>query len=101
MVQARGTPKVFDDANWLSAQLEELVSNHESARIPPWHIADAPADFIAAQKKGIVGVEIPIDSLEGKWKASQNRSEADRQGVIAGLDAEGVCPGMAAIMKQR
>ena len=57
-------------------------------RVLPWRVADAPADFIAAQMRAIVGVEIPIARIEGKWKASQNRTPADRRGVAQGL-AEG------------
>ena len=59
------------------------------ARVLPWRVADAPADFIAAQMRAIVGVEIPIARIEGKWKASQNRTPADRQGVAQGLAEEG------------
>jgi transcriptional regulator len=51
----------------------------------PWKVSDAPSDFIAAQLKGIVGFEIPIRRLEGKWKVSQNRTRAEREGVIVGL----------------
>ena len=58
---------------------------HEAGMPRPWKVLDAPSDFIASQLKGIVGFEIPIRRLEGKWKASQNRTEAERKGVIAGL----------------
>ena len=70
-----------DDPAWLRAQLEALTESQEKARVLPWRVADAPADFIAAQMRAIVGVEIPIARIEGKWKASQNRTPADRQGV--------------------
>jgi transcriptional regulator len=52
-------------------------------------VDDAPAPYVAAQMKGIAGVEIPIDRIEGKWKLSQNRPEVDRAGVVAGLRSEG------------
>jgi predicted FMN-binding regulatory protein PaiB len=55
----------------------------------PWTVDDAPADFIAAQRKAIVGIEIPIARIEGKWKVSQNRPAADRIGVVTGLRSEG------------
>jgi transcriptional regulator len=61
-------------------------------------VSDAPDDFIATQLRAIVGVEIPIAALEGKWKISQNRNEADRQGVIQGLSSEGRCPEMHHLM---
>lgn len=100
MVQVRGKPQVMDDAGWVRAQLEQLTSNHEGARNHPWQVSDAPDDFIAAQLKGIVGIEIPILSIEGKWKASQNRPPADHQGVIDGLRTEGGCPAMVTLMER-
>jgi len=89
MVQVRGRPRAIEDPAWLRAQIEELTRTHEGRRPAPWAVDDAPADFVAMQIKAIVGVEMEIASIEGKWKASQNRPAADRQGVIAGLQAEG------------
>lgn len=100
MVQVRGKPQVLDDTTWIRAQLEQLTSNHERGREHPWQVSDAPDDFIAAQLKGIVGIEIPILVIDGKWKASQNRTPVDRQGVIDGLRAEGNCSAMAALMER-
>jgi transcriptional regulator len=88
MVQARGRPRAIEDPTWLRAQIEELTQTHEGRRPAPWSVGDAPADFVAMQIKAIVGVEMEIVSIEGKWKASQNRPAADREGVIAGLQAE-------------
>lgn len=101
MVQARGNPQVFDDATWVRAQIDEMTNKHEGQREYPWEVSDAPDDFIAAQLKAIVGIEIPILSIEGKWKVSQNRLPADRQGVIDGLRTEQVCPSMLATMEAR
>jgi transcriptional regulator len=98
MVQVRGKPRVVDDLTWLQSQITVLTNNQESDRQIPWKITDAPDDFIAAQLKGIVGVEIPIRSIEGKWKLSQNRSQGDRQGVIDGLRAESACPAILDLM---
>lgn len=99
MVQARGKPRVIDDADWLLAQIGLLTDEQEKGRAHPWQVSDAPDDYVAAQLKGIVGIEIPILSLEGKWKMSQNRQAADRQGVLDGLSAEGGCPSLLAAMK--
>jgi transcriptional regulator len=85
MVQARGAPRVVDSAEWLRAQIGQLTNERESRRETPWDVGDAPEDFIAQQMRAIVGVEIPIAELHGKWKASQNRNPADRAGVIEGL----------------
>lgn len=88
-VHAYGPLEVFEDAARLREVVARLSDRHEAGRAGPWSVDDAPADFIAAQLKGIVGVRIPISRIEGKWKASQNRSAADRAGVAAGLAAEG------------
>ncbi|MFA5702409.1 MAG: FMN-binding negative transcriptional regulator [Advenella sp.] len=98
MVQARGKARVIDDAAWILTQLDQLTDNLERERTHPWKVFDAPEDFIAAQLKGIVGIEIPIRTIEGKWKISQNRRPVDHQGIIDGLRAEGRCPAMVALM---
>ena len=88
MVQAKGRAKVMDEA-WLGQQIEELTRTLEERRESPWAVGDAPADFIAMQRRAIVGLEIEILEIKGKWKTSQNRPAADRAGVVAGLDAIG------------
>jgi transcriptional regulator len=85
VVQAYGRMTVIDDPAWLMRQISEMTAAHESAQPEPWSVSDAPEPFVAAQLKGIVGIEIPITRIEGKWKVSQNKPEADRQGVSAGL----------------
>jgi transcriptional regulator len=87
-VQARGAAQIVDDAAWLLANVSALTDQQEGRRSKPWSVADAPDSFVAAQLRGIVGIEIAITSLEGKFKASQNRPEADRHGVVEGLAAE-------------
>lgn len=86
-VQARGRAAAIDDAAWLRRQLDDLTRCHEAGRPQPWSVDDAPADYLAAQMKALVGIEIPIARIEGKWKMSQNREMADRQGVVDGLRA--------------
>jgi transcriptional regulator len=85
VVHAHGIPECFDDRDRLLAHVTALTQTHESAFQAPWQVSDAPADFIDAMLKGIVGIEIPIASLAGKWKVSQNRPEADRRGVAEAL----------------
>ncbi|WP_134497254.1 FMN-binding negative transcriptional regulator [Microvirga pakistanensis] len=85
IVQARGPMRIIEDPAWLLTQVTRLTATHEAARPEPWTVGDAPPDFLTAQMKGIVGVEIEIARIEGKWKVSQNRPEADRRGVAAGL----------------
>jgi transcriptional regulator len=87
MVQAYGTVRVIEDRDWLASQITELTRRNEARRPAPWAVTDAPAAFVESQIKGIVGLEIVISRLEGKWKLSQNRPERDRQGVIEGLSA--------------
>jgi len=84
-VHAYGALRLRDDPQFLREHLEALTVQHEADRPRPWHVNEAPADFLAQQMKAIVGVELRIDRLEGKWKMSQNRSEADIDGVIHGL----------------
>jgi transcriptional regulator len=85
VVHAYGYLKVIEDGEWLMTHLASLTNIHEADSPVPWKIGDAPADYIAALTKGIVGLEMTIERLEGKWKVSQNRSERDRNGVAKGL----------------
>jgi transcriptional regulator len=85
MAQARGTVSVKESPEWLRAQVEQLTGEREAGLPTPWKVGDAPEDYVAAQLRAIVGIEIAVSDLRGKWKASQNRPEADRAGVIAGL----------------
>lgn len=87
VVHAHGMPRIVDDASWLLAHLQALTAEHEAGQAQPWKVSDAPADFIVQLMNALVGIEIPISKLVGKWKVSQNRSEADRRGVAAGLRA--------------
>jgi transcriptional regulator len=84
-VHAYGPAEFFDDADRLLEVVTRLTDRHERPRAEPWAVSDAPDAFVRAQLKGIVGLRLPIARLEGKRKMSQNRSEADRQGVAAGL----------------
>jgi transcriptional regulator len=86
VVHAYGNLKVIEDAEWLRAHVERLVSLHEAALPKPWALSDAPQEYVTAQLRGIVGFEMKIERLEGKWKVSQNRSQADRLGVVEGLN---------------
>lgn len=86
-VQMQGIAQIIDDTDWLAAQVAALTDAQEAGRPQPWAVSDAPDAFISAQLRGIVGLEVEVTSVAGKWKASQNRSDADRAGVIAGLDA--------------
>lgn len=84
-VHAYGPVEFFDDADRLFDVITRLTDLHEQSRKDRWAVADAPADFIKAQLKGIVGLRMPITRLDGKRKMSQNRNPADRAGVIDGL----------------
>jgi len=88
-VHAYGPLQIIDDPGWLRQQISELTALHEDGQTSPWAITDAPEDFIVTQMKAIIGIEIAITRMEGKQKTSQNRSWADRRGVMAGLAASG------------
>jgi transcriptional regulator len=95
MVQARGRATIIEDPAWLHANVSALSDVHEGRRQRPWSVSDAPEAFIASQLKGIVGIEIVIETIAGKFKASQNRPVADRAGVAEGLAAEGDAAALA------
>lgn len=84
---ARGRIEVFDERDALHAHVGELSERHEAGFAEPWHVDDAPPDYMERQLKGIVGFRFTIEALEGKLKLSQNRSEADRSAVAAALSA--------------
>lgn len=86
-VHAYGRAEFFDDVERLRAIVTRLTDAHEAASAEPWHVTDAPARYIDLELKAIVGVEVPIQRLDGKWKLNQNRSEADRKGVVEALVA--------------
>lgn len=88
IVQVRGTVRVIEDADWIARQITDLTMAQEGSRETPWAVTDAPPAFIQSQIKGIVGLEIEITDISGKWKVSQNRPVADRVGVAEGLEGE-------------
>ena len=101
MVQARGLLRVVDEPAAALALVSRLTAHHEAALPKPWAVGDAPGDYIAAMLRAIVAIEIPLASLVGKYKLSQNRSLADRQGVAANLQAGGAqARDLAAWMQQ-
>lgn len=85
VVHAYGHLKVIEDGEWLMAHLNTLTTIHEAGSPVPWKLSDAPPDYVASLARGIVGLEMVIERIEGKWKVSQNRSEQDRHGVADGL----------------
>lgn len=85
VVHAYGPITLNEDPAWLLTHLHTLTAQHEAASPTPWRVSDAPSDYIASQIKGIIGVEIPIRRLEGKWKVSQNKSDRTRNAIQRGL----------------
>lgn len=89
VVHAEGVPRAIEDKNWLLQHVTRLSDLHESGNAVPWSVSDAPRDYIDTMLQAIVGIEIPIRALVGKWKTSQNRSLPDKLGTIAGLYERG------------
>ncbi|MGE5492332.1 MAG: FMN-binding negative transcriptional regulator [Actinomycetota bacterium] len=89
VAEAKGSLTVIEDPSRLRRILAELTAVHEADQAQPWSLDDAPEDFIANQLKAVVGIEIAVTSLVGKWKMSQNRQEADRHGVATALAGGG------------
>ena len=107
-VHAYGTLRVIDDAAWLRSFVEQLTDRHEAEHTratgdAPWHVGDAPESFLEKQLAAIVGLELPIARIEGKWKVSQNRPAEDRAGVVAGLGRsdDAAARAMAELVRER
>jgi transcriptional regulator len=87
VVHAHGRLRVHDDAAWTRALVERLTQRHESPRPAPWAVGDAPGDYIEQMTRAIVGIEIPVTRLAGKWKTSANQPAANRAGAAGALAA--------------
>jgi transcriptional regulator len=85
VVQVKGKPTVIHDLAWLMSLVESVTDFMEHKRSTPWKPSDAPADFIESQLKAIVGLKIGVTEIKGKWKMSQNRTQEDAAGVVAGM----------------
>jgi transcriptional regulator len=89
VAHVHGVARAVEDRDWLLQMLDRLTGFHEKGRPAPWRVADAPAQYIDRLLRAIVGIEIPIDRLEGKLKASQDEDLQDRYGTLAGLQEDG------------
>ena len=89
VVQASGLMQVHDNAQWIRTQATQITAERESAFDKPWAVNDAPRDYTDTMIKALVGIEIPITKLTGKWKVSQNQPVANRQTVVQALQADG------------
>lgn len=87
VVHAHGIPRAIEDRDWLLQHVTQLTTTQESGQALPWKVSDAPSDYIEKLLSMIVGIEIPIEKLVGKWKVSQNRPIPDKLGTVAGLMA--------------
>ncbi len=102
VVHVHGVLRFVDDPAWVRSHVEALTREHEGKRDAPWAVTDAPADFIEKMVAAVVGIEISITRLVGKWKVSQNRSISDRVGVVGALEREAVPSGttIAALIRE-
>ncbi|MCZ7566424.1 MAG: FMN-binding negative transcriptional regulator [Burkholderiales bacterium] len=89
VVHARCTLRAIGDPAWLRGLVERLTARHESDRSAPWQVTDAPPDYVDQLLRAIVGLELVVTELTGKWKASQNRPARDRAGVVEDLSRRG------------
>lgn len=88
-VHAYGRLRVVEDHDWLLDHLKSLVDENERIAEFPWAVSDAPPDYIAGEMRAIVGIELEVSRVEGKWKASQNRNDEDAAAAIGGLQSLG------------
>jgi transcriptional regulator len=98
-VEARGPLRVLEGAAAAHALVSRLTQRHEVPRAKPWAVDDAPADYIDTMLRAIAVIEIPLESLVGKYKLSQNRSAPDRSGVVTALQADSEPPGAGALAR--
>jgi transcriptional regulator len=85
VVHVHGQPHVIEDRDWLLQHINQFTDTYEAGQVNPWKVSDAPCDFIERQISAIVGIEIKINKIVGKWKVSQNQRLPDKLGVINGL----------------
>ncbi|PJA60790.1 MAG: transcriptional regulator [Rhodobacterales bacterium CG_4_9_14_3_um_filter_71_31] len=88
-VHAHGRLEAVHDGAWLTRHLDAITAQQEADQPRPWAVSDAPEDYIAGLKRGIVGLRLAVGRLEGVWKLNQHHAEANRRGVIAGMSAGG------------
>ena len=102
VVHVHGVLRFADDPAWVRSHVEALTREHEEQRAQPWAVTDAPANFVDKLVAAVVGIEISITQLVGKWKLSQNRSIPDRVGVVEALEREATTSGaaMAALIRE-
>lgn len=89
VMQVYGDLVIHDDAGWVEAAVRRLTDQHERPRSVPWSVDDAPADYVEGQLRGIVGIELRIERIEASVKMSQNKSDDDAAGVVAGFESDG------------
>lgn len=94
-VHVQGMPRVVEDREAFLTLLSRLTDTFEENLPHPWRVSDAPADYIDKTMNAIVGIEIPVSKIEGKWKVNQNRSDADKQSVAEGLQQQGESQALA------
>ncbi|MGL4768543.1 MAG: FMN-binding negative transcriptional regulator [Formosimonas sp.] len=100
-VHVRGQMRVVHDAAWIRAQIDALTTQQEGQFAAPWAVTDAPSEFIEPMiARALVGLEITITAMEGKWKVSQNQTERNQNSVVAGLEAHGDVA-MAQMVRER
>lgn len=101
VVHAKGTLRIRDDAAWVRAQMQALTTQQEASLPHPWAVDDAPADYTERLLQAVVGLELVVDSLVGKWKVSQNQSAVNQASVHHALQADGRAPAvdMAALVQ--
>lgn len=85
VVNAHGKPRAIEDADWLFVHLNEMTDAQEAGQRLPWKVSDAPREFIDKLLGAIVGIEMPITRITGKWKMNQDEVPEDQQGVVSNL----------------
>jgi len=102
VVHAYGELRIIDDPDWLRHRLGALTQQHEASFAEPWAVTDAPREYTGTLIKAIVGIEMVISKLRGKWKVSQNQPERNQAGVVRGLrQGDAAAAEMADLVEER
>ena len=102
VVHAHGTLQVTESAPWLHALVSRLTQHHESTQPKPWAVSDAPDDYVQQMLRAIVGIEVPVQRVVGKYKLHQNHTAENHVGVVQSLmQGDGTAQAVAALMQRR
>lgn len=88
VVHMHGTCNLVDDSAWIYEQLVDLTAKNERLRSDEWQVSDAPSEFIESQLRALMGLEVLVERIDGKVKASQNQPDINKETILSALNSE-------------